>query len=293
MKVAILGSGNIGTDLLIKTRRSPLLDCTLFVGRNADSSGLAKARSLGMDVSDRSVEALLEKPGAFDLVFDATNAADHRRHWALLKALGKCVIDLTPSGEGRMNVPAVDGETCTDYLNVNMVSCGGQASIPLVHVIGQTHPDIEYVEVVSSIASRSAGRGTRINIDEYVETTEEAIRTYSGCRRAKTILILNPAKPDVNMQVTVSAKTKFPNLRDLTASFAGMVKKIQSYVPGYQIVLPPIWESNRLVMSVKVLGRGDYLPSFAGNLDIINCAAIATAEAYARKQVENALYSNQ
>ncbi|MBI3316120.1 MAG: acetaldehyde dehydrogenase (acetylating), partial [Candidatus Omnitrophica bacterium] len=206
LRVAILGSGNIGTDLLIKTLRSSVLECALFVGRHADSPGLIRAGSLGVNVSDRGIDKLLEEPRNYDLVFDATNAIDHKRHWPLLKDLGKTVIDLTPSRVGKMHVPAVDERTSLDHQNVNMVSCGGQASVPLAYLIGKTQKNVEYIEVVSSIASRSAGHGTRINIDEYVETTEEAIRAYSGCGRAKTILILTPAKPDVNMQVTVSAK---------------------------------------------------------------------------------------
>ncbi|MBI3316256.1 MAG: acetaldehyde dehydrogenase (acetylating) [Candidatus Omnitrophica bacterium] len=293
LRVAILGSGNIGTDLLIKTLRSSVLECALFVGRHADSPGLTRARDLGVNVSDRGIDKLLEEPRNYDLVFDATNAIDHRRHWAVLKDLGKTVIDLTPSRVGKMHIPAVDEGVSLDQQNVNMVSCGGQAAVPLAYLIGKTQRSVEYIEVVSSIASRGAGPGTRINIDEYVETTEEAIRAYSGCERAKTILILNPAKPDVNMQVTVSAKVKNPDLESLRTGFGDMVKKIQSYVPGYQIVVPPIWESNRIVASVKILGRGDYLPPFAGNLDIMNCAAIATAEKQARKRVESALCSDK
>lgn len=282
LRVAIIGSGNIGTDLLIKTMRSPFLECTLFVGRNMDSSGMQKASSLGINVSDRSLEALVEKAKIYDLVFDATNAVAHREHWVELEKLGKKVIDLTPSRIGEMLIPAINLDSCLSKQNVNMVSCGGQASIPIVHAISQVHPDIEYVEVTSSIASKSAGLGTRLNIDEYVETTEEAIRVFSGAKRTKTILVLNPAVPCVNMQTTISAKVKEPNMELLQKSFWSMVEKMKTYVPGYEVVVPPSWETNRIVVSVRVQGLGDYLPKYAGNLDIINCAAMATAEKYAQ-----------
>jgi len=291
LKVAILGSGNIGTDLLIKVLRSPYLECTLFAGRNLDSPGMAKAKSLGINVSDQGIKAILENQECCDIVFDATSAKDHMRHWPLLEKLGKITIDMTPSRVGKMNVPAVDLQNCLNYQNVNMISCGGQASIPVAHLIGQTHHDVDYIEVVSSIASKSAGPGTRINIDEYVETTEEALRFYSGCNRSKTILILNPAEPCVHMQTTISAKVKEPNLKELEAVFDEMVKKIQTYVPGYQIIVPPTWETNRIVISIRVGGRGDYLPVYAGNLDIINCAGIATAEEYAKKQIQPSVKS--
>lgn len=286
LKVAILGSGNIGTDLLIKVLRSPLLDCTLFIGRHPDSRGIAKAKGLGVKTSVLGIDALMEDPHCCDLVFDATSAIAHVKHWPVLERMGKFVIDLTPSGVGEMLIPAVNIEHINDYRNVNMVSCGGQASIPLAYLIGKTYDKVDYIEVVSSIASQSAGHATRLNIDEYVETTEAGIRKYSGCNRAKTILILNPARPCINMQVTVSAKVGNADVEKLRAVVGGMVIKIQSYVPGYQMIVPPVFEDNRIVIMVRVTGIGDYLPSYAGNLDIINASAIATAEAYAAKRTE-------
>jgi acetaldehyde dehydrogenase len=261
-----------------------VLDCTLFIGRNLASPGIVRAKTLGVHVSDLGIEAVLKDPNRCDLVFDATSAADHRVHWSVLDKLGKITIDMTPSRAGHMIVPAVNLKACLDFRNVNMVSCGGQAAIPLAHLVGQAHPDIEYIEVVTSIASRSAGLGTRINIDEYVETTEDAVRLFSGCRRAKTILILNPAIPPINMQTTISAKVANPDLDRLKAVFTEMVALLRSYVPGYEVIVPPIWESNRIVISVRVRGLGDYLPPYAGNLDILNCAAIATAEEYAKSR---------
>jgi acetaldehyde dehydrogenase len=283
MTVAILGSGNIGTDLLVKAKRSPFLDCTLFIGRHLSSPGMNKANSLGVKISNLGVEAIVRDPDCCDLVFDATSAIDHERHWSVLQNLNKIVVDMTPSRVGEMCIPAINLINCINYKNVNMVTCGGQASIPLAHIIGQIHSDVDYIEVVSSIAARSAGPATRLNIDEFVETTETGIKAFSGCKRAKAILILNPAQPCVDMQTTVFAKVNNPEMEKLKAAIDIMARRIQAYVPGYQVIVPPVLENNRIVIMVKVQGLGDYLPRYAGNLDIINCAAITMAEAYARE----------
>lgn len=284
LKTAILGSGNIGTDLLVKATRSNFLDCMLFIGRHFSSPGMNKANSLGVKISDLGIGAIENAPDCCDLVFDATSAMDHKRHWELLQKLDKVVIDMTPSRVGEMCIPAINLASCVEYKNVNMVTCGGQASIPLAHIIGQIHPDVDYIEVVSSIAARSAGPATRLNIDEFVETTETGIKAFSGCRRAKAILILNPAQPSVDMQTTVFAKVNNPDIEKLKPAIDTMVRRIQKYVPGYQLIVHPVLENNRIVIMVKVQGLGDYLPRYAGNLDIINCAAIAMAEEYARER---------
>jgi acetaldehyde dehydrogenase len=281
LRIAILGSGNIGTDLLIKTLRSPHMECTLFVGRNLGSPGMLRASSLGVRCSDLSIEAILREPECCDLVFDATSAKDHVYHWSLLKGLGKTVIDMTPARVGTMIVPAINLDGCHEHQNVNMVTCGGQASIPLAHLIGKVHSEISYIEVISSIASRSAGPATRINLDEYIETTERGISTFSGCQKVKAILNLNPAVPCIDMQTTVFAKVSEPQIDRLRPLVDDMVRRIQKYVPGYELIVPPVVENERIVVMVRVRGLGDYLPSYAGNLDIINCAAIATAEEYA------------
>ena len=282
LKAAILGSGNIGTDLLIKILRSRWLECPLFIGRNLNSAGLAKASSLGVRISDRGIQALIDEPGCCDLVIDATSALDHLRHWPILQKLGKTVIDMTPAKVGSMCVPAVNLEECLSQGNINMVTCGGQASIPIAYALGRAHDgNLDYVEIVSSIASRSAGPATRLNIDEYVETTEAALRQFSGSPRSKAILVLNPAVPCVNMQTTVFAKTAKPDMRRAKAEVEAIVKRIQSYVPGYQLLVGPLYENNRIVVMIRVQGLGDYLPKYSGNLDIINCAAIAVAEALA------------
>ena len=192
LRVAILGSGNIGTDLLIKALRSPFLEVTLFIGRNLTSPGMIKAHSLGVPISDQSIDAIVQDPDCCDLVFDATSAIDAKRHWEILEKLGKVVIDMTPAKVGEMCVPAVNLASALQHPNLNMITCGGQASIPIAYLIGQTQSEVEYIETVSSIASRSAGPATRINIDEYIETTEKAIQSFSGAKSAKAILILEP-----------------------------------------------------------------------------------------------------
>lgn len=286
LKVAILGSGNIGTDLLVKTLRSPLLECTLFIGRNLKSHGIAKAISMGVKVSDLSIDAIIKDPDCCDLVFDATSALSHKKHVQILEKLDKLIVDLTPSNIGKLCVPAVNLKDCLDYKNVNIVTCGGQAAIPLAYVIGHKCSNVDYIEVISSIASRSAGPATRANIDEYVETTENGIQVFSDCKRTKAILILNPALPCVDMQTTLFAKVEKPELKKLKPAIKDMVRKLQKYVPGYQLIVSPTIENDRIVVMVKVRGLGDYLPSYAGNLDIINCAAIAMSEEYAKSSLK-------
>jgi len=282
--IAILGTGNIGTDILLKILRSPVLECRLFSGRNLASPGMAKASSLNIPVSAKGIHGILELKDWIDLVFDATSAEDHAKHAPLLKQAGVVTVDLTPAKVGGMCVPAVNLEQCLGLSNVNMVTCGGQASIPLAYAIAQANDDVEYIETVSSIASRSAGPATRINLDEYLDTTEMGLSQFSGCPHTKAILNLNPAQPCVHMQTTVMAKIANPDLDRTRAKVAEMVASIKRYVPGYQLILEPIVESGRLVTMVRVDGLGDYLPKYSGNLDIINCAAIGFAEAFARRK---------
>jgi len=293
LRTAIIGSGNIGTDLLVKIMRSPFLTCSLFVGRKLGSQGMEKARNLGVRISVDSIDALKENPDLYDLVFDATSASDHHHHWPVLRSLEKTVIDMTPSHIGEMVIPAIKIDECVKFQNVNMISCGGQASIPLAVAITQAQSGVEYIEVVSSISSPSAGPATRINIDEYIETTQDGLKFFSGCDRVKAILVLNPAVPCIDMQTTISAKVSNPDMGKVRASVADMVRRIQCYVPGYKIFVPPVYEQNRIVMMVRVRGMGDYLPTYAGNLDIINCAAIATAERYAHELLSKQHHSGE
>ena len=285
LRAAVLGSGNIGTDLAIKLVQSPLLECSSLIGRSLASAGLARAQAEGIPVSAGGVRHILDKPDAFDIVFDATSACAHHEHAPLLEAAGLLVIDLTPAKRGPLCVPSVNLNASLDSLNVNMITCGGQASSPIAHALGQTHDEIDYVEVVSSIASRSAGPATRQNLDEYIHTTEAALKLFSGARRTKAILNLNPAVPCINMQTSVFAKVANPDIAAYTEKLAAMVHEIQQYIPGYELIVAPRLDDGRIVTMVRVIGRGDYLPAYAGNLDIINCAAIAVAEAYAARKL--------
>lgn len=286
LKVAIIGSGNIGTDLLIKVLRSPYLECSAFIGRNLSSAGMIKASSLGVTVSADGINYIINNPDCCTLVFDATSAKSHLEHAPVFKKMNKLVIDLTPAKIGLMSVPSVNLEDSLAECNVNMVTCGGQASIPVAYAIGQTQAEVDYIEVVSSIASRSAGPATRQNLDEYIKTTEDGLKHFSGAKRTKAILNLNPADPCVDMQATIFAKVKNPDIDKLNAVLIDLVEKIREYVPGYEIILGPIVDNDRIVVMVKVRGLGDYLPAYAGNLDIINCAAVAMAEKYALKLTE-------
>jgi len=289
LKVAVLGSGNIGTDLLIKIRRSPYLECTAFVGRNLSSQGMMKASDLGVNVSADGINYFTKYPDCCDLVFDATNASSHIEHSKILGKLNKRVIDLTPAQIGMMCVPSVNINHSLIEFNVNMVTCGGQASIPVAYAIGKTQKKVDYVEVISSIASRSAGPATRQNLDEYIKTTEKGVKEFSKASRTKAILNLNPAEPSIDMQTTIFAKVADPNIDKLRKLLLIVVEKVQSYVPGYNVILGPILDNERIVVMVRVKGLGDYLPAYAGNLDIINCAAIATAEKYALNNANKTL----
>lgn len=280
VKIGIIGSGNIGTDLLIKVMRSPHLTCSLFAGRNFNSTGMKRANALGVPISDRGIEAIVNDPSICDVVFDATSAHAHIEHWAVLDKLGKTVIDMTPAKLGEFCIPAINTQQCleTGTRNINMITCGGQSSIPIANAISKVQADIEYIEVASSIASRSAGPATRANLDEYVETTEKALQMFTGARKTKAILILNPANPPIDMQTTIYTKVSNPDVEGMRRAVEEMVAQLKTYVPGYQLIVPPTIEGNRILTTIKVLGAGDYLPQYAGNLDIINCAAIAVAE---------------
>jgi acetaldehyde dehydrogenase (acetylating) len=285
LKVAIIGTGNIGTDLLIKSMRSSSLVCTLFAGRNFSSSGMKKANYLGVNISDRGIDAIIEDPSVCDVVFDATSAPAHARHWEVLREMRKTVIDLTPAKLGEPCVPAINAESCVESGggNINMITCGGQASIPIAYALAQLQQEIEYIEVASSIASRSAGPATRFNIDEYVDATESALLKFTRARYAKAILILNPAHPPIDMQTTIYAKMGTPDVTEARKAVAAMAERIKVYVPGYEVIVPPTLEAGRLITTVRVRGNGDHLPQYAGNLDIINCAAVAVAELIAAR----------
>jgi acetaldehyde dehydrogenase len=284
LKIAIIGTGNIGTDLMIKVMKTPNMKCTMFAGRNFNSAGMKRANALGVPISDRGIEAVVNDPAICDVVFDCTSAHAHIEHWAILSKIGKTVIDMTPAKLGELCVPAINAKECmaTGARNFNMVTCGGQASIPIAYAISQVHSNIDYIEGASSIASRSAGPATRQNLDEYIDTTQDALQAITGAKQTKAILILNPASPPIDMQTTIYVKIEIPDLPAIQAAVNAMVEKIKQYVPGYKLILPPTIQDKKIVTTIKVVGAGDYLPQYAGNLDIINCAAIAMAQLIAK-----------
>lgn len=298
--VAILGSGNIGTDLLIKIReRSDALDCAMMVGIDPDSDGLARARDMGVATTHAGIDGLVADD-CFDeveVVFDATSARAHLKHAEILAAHGKRAVDLTPAAVGPYVVPVANLDAHLDAPNVNMVTCGGQATIPIVWAIAQVSP-VHYGEIVASIASRSAGPGTRANIDEFTVTTARGIEEVGGAARGKAIIILNPAEPPLIMRDTVYAFCDTADRDAITASIDDVVARVAEYVPGYRLVKPPVYEACRfdhpdladgqategLKVScfLEVAGAGDWLPTYAGNLDIMTSAALRVGELIAR-----------
>lgn len=282
LKVCILGTGNIGTDLLIKTMRSKYLECTLFSGRNLNSKGMSKALRLGIPLSDKGIDAIIENPNCCDLVFDATSAISHFVHAPILKKLNKIVIDMTPAKVGSFSIPAVNINDATKYTNLNMITCGGQASIPMAYAISKVVKNLKYIEVISTISSKSAGPGTRINIDEYIETTEKALSEFTRCQNVKTIINLNPALPSIDMNTTIYVKADNPDMKIVTDTVNLMLHKIRTYVPKYDVIVGPEYDNGIIMLTIRVRGMGDYLPKYAGNLDIINCAAIAVAEEFTK-----------
>lgn len=285
VKVGIIGTGNIGTDILIKITRSKFLECVIFAGRNPDSEGIKKAKSMGIRTSFESIHAIETNPDGCDIVFDATSAEAHKKHATILKKLGKFTIDMTPSRIGKMCIPLINLEECLSEPNVNMVSCGGQDTTPLILAIMKVHPETQYVEIVSSIASKSAGIATRENIDEYTQTTRDGIREFTKVPNAKAIIILNPAEPPIYMHNTIYAQIEKPKLDVVAREVRTVVRELKKYVSGYKLILGPVYENNRLTVMNEVIGRGDFLPAYTGNLDIINCAAIKVAEEYAKRKL--------
>jgi acetaldehyde dehydrogenase len=287
-KVAIIGSGNIGTDLMIKVLRTARnLEMGVLAGIDAGSDGLARARRLGVATTHGGIDDFVRMPEFQDIriVFDATSAKAHARHAAVLREHGKQVIDLTPASIGPYVVPVVNLSEHLGAPNLSMVSCGGQATIPIVHAVDRV-ARVHYAEIVASIASKSAGPGTRANIDEFTETTARAIESVGGARRGKAIIVLNPAEPPLIMRDTVFCFSELGDTRAIAASVQRMVADVQSYVPGYRLkqevqfepfVLEGV-EGLKTSVFLEVEGAAHYLPAYAGNLDIMTSAALATAE---------------
>ena len=309
-RVAIIGSGNIGTDLMIKVMRlSSALEMGAFVGIDPQSDGLQRAARLGVPITAEGIDGLLAMPEFADIeiVFDATSAGAHQRNSELVLGAGKRMIDLTPAAIGPFTIPPVNGDAHLDAPNVNMVTCGGQATIPIVHAVNRV-AKVHYGEIVASISSKSAGPGTRANIDEFTETTSQAIVDVGGATRGKAIIVLNPAEPPLIMRDTVYCLCEDGDQEAIRKSVEDMVAEVQTYVPGYRLKQAVQFEhfgSNRplhipemaqtgqtdftglkVTVFLEVEGAAHYLPAYAGNLDIMTSAALRTAEKIAQRMHE-------
>ncbi|MHA3059007.1 acetaldehyde dehydrogenase (acetylating) [Acinetobacter sp. ANC 4641] len=293
IKCALIGPGNIGTDLLYKLQRSKFLEPVWMVGIDPTSEGLARAEKLGLKTTDEGVDGLLPHVIADDIkiAFDATSAYVHAENSRKLNALGVQMIDLTPAAIGPFCVPPVNLETLLeagDLPNVNMVTCGGQATIPMVAAISRVQP-VAYGEIIATVSTRSVGPGTRKNIDEFTRTTAGAIEKVGGAKQGKAIIIINPAEPPLMMRDTVHCLVEGePDQAAITQSVQAMIKEVQKYVPGYTLVNGPVFDGNRVSMFLEVEGLGDFLPKYAGNLDIMTAAAARTAEMFAERLLETA-----
>jgi acetaldehyde/propanal dehydrogenase len=293
VKCALIGPGNIGTDLLAKLQRSPVLEPVWMVGIDPSSDGLKKAREMGLKTTSDGVDGLLPhvKADGIQIAFDATSAYVHAETSRKLTELGVMVIDLTPAAIGPFCVPPVNLQEHIGKreMNVNMVTCGGQATIPMVFAVSRIQA-VDYAEIVATVSSRSAGPGTRKNIDEFTRTTASAVAKVGGAKQGKAIIIINPADPPLIMRDTVHCLVEgTPDEAAITASVQAMVKEVQKYVPGYRLVNGPVFDGKRVSIYLEVEGLGDYLPKYAGNLDIMTAAAARTAEMFAENILSGAI----
>lgn len=306
IKAAIIGSGNIGTDLMIKIMRtSKNLEMGALVGIDPASDGLARATRLGVPVTHEGIEGLRKLPEYKDIkvIFDATSAGAHIKNNEILQRDGKKVIDLTPAAIGPFTIPAINGDANINEPNVNMVTCGGQATIPMVYAVARASKRTLYGEIVASVASKSAGPGTRANIDEFTETTSKAIEALGGAERGKAIIILNPAEPPLIMRDTVFVLSQGGTPEEIEASILQMEKDVQNYVPGYRLKqkvqfeqigdnapvrIPGLGPCTGLKTTIllEVEGAAHYLPAYAGNLDIMTSAALVTADHWAARELQ-------
>jgi len=287
IRAALIGSGNIGTDLMVKALRSDLIEPAWMVGIDPESEGLAMARNEGLKTSHEGVESLLPYVEDDDIriAFDATSAYAHKANALLLQDKGVVVVDLTPAAIGPFCVPVVNlaEHIGKNESNVNMVSCGGQATIPMVAAVSRVQA-VKYAEIVATVSSKSAGPGTRKNIDEFTRTTAKGIEVVGGAKKGKAIIILNPAEPPLIMRDTVHCLTKAkPDHATITESLMEMVKEVQTYVPGYRVVNGPVFDEHRVSIFLEVRGLGDFLPEYAGNLDIMTAAALKGGEVFAEQ----------
>lgn len=279
LSVAVLGAGLIGIDLMTKIARSDHLELGLVVGRDPASPGLRRAQRFGVPIAAGGVQSLVDSEQPFDVVFDATNAFSHAEHVAKLAPLGTVLIDLTPSRTGQMIFPTVNRADISAHHDLSMVSCGGQAAVPILHAIAQTH-EIDYVEVVTTAATLSVGRWTRMNVDEYVDTTQEAIRRFTGVTDVKVLLNVSPARPPATFRVAMSLLGKDLTTDSLRSVVLGAAAEVRSFARGFEVKACTVDDGTGFV-AVEIASSGDHVPDYAGNLDIINSAALLVAESYA------------
>lgn len=285
IKVAVIGPGNIGSDLMYKIFRSRNLEMAMMAGI-VESEGIKRARSLGIPVSVEGVKDVVAQK-EIKIVFDATSAAAHSNiNGPALKTAGIIAIDLTPAAIGPYCVPSVNLEQLKQEKNINMVTCGGQATIPIVHAVSRV-AGVAYAEIIAAISSKSAGPGTRANMDEFTETTSRAIESVGGADKGKAIIVLNPADPPILMTDTIMMRIKDTSvtMETIRQSIDAMVEEMKQYVPGYQLLVPPFLQGDKVTAIVQIEGQGDFLPKYSGNLDIINAAAVAAAEEIARNML--------
>jgi acetaldehyde/propanal dehydrogenase len=293
IRCALIGSGNIGTDLIYKLKRSEVLEPVWMVGIDPESEGLKRAAGLGLKTTAQGVDGLLPHVVAdnVQIAFDATSAYVHAENSRKLNALGVMMIDLTPAAIGPLCVPPVNLKQHTAKLemNVNMISCAGQATIPIVHAVSRVQP-VDYAEIIATLSSKSVGPGTRANLDEFTYTTSGALVSVGGARRGKALAVINPAEPPMIMRNTVYCLTdETPNEAAITESVHAIIAEVQKYVPGYKLVNGPVYDGKRVAVFLEVAGLGDYLPTYAGNLDIMTAAATRTAEMFAEEIIAGTL----
>jgi acetaldehyde/propanal dehydrogenase len=287
IKCALIGPGNIGTDLLYKLKRSPVLEPVWMVGVDPTSEGLKRAKEMGLKTTDQGIDGLVPhiKTDDIRIAFDATSAYVHAENSRKMNELGVLMIDLTPAAIGPFCVPPVNliEHVGQGEMNVNMVTCGGQATIPMVAAVSRVQA-VAYGEIIATVSSKSAGPGTRKNIDEFTRTTAGAVEKVGGAKKGKAIIIINPAEPPLIMRDTVHCLTETePDQAKITESIHAMIKEVQKYVPGYKLVNGPVFDGKRVSVFMEVEGLGDFLPKYAGNLDIMTAAAARTAEMFAEE----------
>ena len=293
VRCAILGSGNIGTDLMAKLMRSQVLELRAMAGIEPASAGLARAREAGITTCDNGIDDLLALDPRPQIVFDATSAHSHREHAPRLREAEIIAIDLTPAAVGDYVVPTVNLGERLDATNLNLVTCGGQATIPIVAAVNRVAP-VDYAEIVATIASASAGPGTRQIIDEFTQTTARGLERLGGAKRGKAIIVLNPADPPIMMRDTIYICFQpGASHEEIAASIKRMVYEIQQYVPGYRLRTEPIFDEDRVTVMIEVEGAGDFLPRYSGNLDIMTAAAVRVGEQIARSLLAGSSLSHQ